>query len=331
MIMSEQVTAKKFLITAAFILFSLIFLGGVFAATNPVAISAGQELSYPSWLTISYLAGLSMIILPCTLPLVFIIIPLSMGKGGKKGLSMALLFGAGLTITITFYGFGIGALGQTADLDQISIYMFLIAGIAAFIFGLSQLKLFEIKLPSYSGTPRFIQNRGDYSKSFFMGLLLGNAGVGCPNPMFYWLLIYVAGSGSVEIGASLGAVHGVGRAIPLILLSVLAIVGVNATKGITLNRQRIENITGWMLIMIGTFLIINGIPGGHEWYESTIIHVGWNNLVSSALLPPEFHVGEHEHGHTSQMSKELASILFVGLIAFPIVWYFTKKKRNVCV
>jgi cytochrome c-type biogenesis protein len=43
-------------------------------------------LSYPSWLIIAYLAGLSMIILPCTLPLVFIIIPLSMGKGGKKGL-----------------------------------------------------------------------------------------------------------------------------------------------------------------------------------------------------------------------------------------------------
>jgi cytochrome c-type biogenesis protein len=148
--MSEQDTAKKFLITATFILFSLIFLGGVFAATNPIAISAGQELSYPSWLTISYLAGLSMIILPCTLPLVFIIVPLSMGKGGKKGLAMALLFGAGLTITITFYGFGIGALGQTADLDQISVYMFLIASIAAFVFGLSQLKLFEIKLPSYS-------------------------------------------------------------------------------------------------------------------------------------------------------------------------------------
>ncbi len=331
MIMSEQVTAKKFLITTAFILFSLIFLGGVFAATNPMAISAGQELSYPSWLTISYLAGLSMIILPCTLPLVFIIIPLSMGKGGKKGLVMALLFGAGLTITITFYGFGIGALGQTADLDQISVYMFLVAGIAAFLFGLSQLKLFEIKLPSYSGTPKFIQNRGDYSKSFFMGLLLGNAGVGCPNPMFYWLLIYVAGSGSVEIGASLGAVHGVGRAIPLILLSVLAIVGVNATKGITLNRQRIENITGWMLIIIGTFLIINGIPGGHEWYESTVVHIGWNNLISATLLPPEFHVGEHEHGHASQMPEEFVPVLFAGLIVFPIVWYFTKKKRNDCV
>jgi cytochrome c-type biogenesis protein len=319
--------AKKSLIGILFVLFSLIFVGGIFGVTNDIAISSGQELSYPSWLIIAYLAGLSMIILPCTLPLVFIIIPLSMGKGGKKGLLMATMFGTGLTITIMFYGLGIGVLGQTADLDQISIYMFLIAGLAAFLFGLSQLKLFELKLPTYSGTPKFIQKRGDYSKSFFMGLLLGNAGVGCPNPLFYWLLIYVASTGSAEIGASLGIVHGVGRAIPLILLSVLAMIGVNATKGITSSRVNIEKITGWMLIIIGAFLIIQGIPGGHEWYESTIIHLAWNNLVSSTLIPPEFHVGEHGHDYDAKIPQELVPILFVGLIVFPIIWYFTRKKK----
>ena len=327
--MSNTIVAKKSLIFTVFVLFSLIFVGGIFGITNDIAISSGQELSYPSWLIISYLAGLSMIILPCTLPLVFIIIPLSMGKGGKKGLLMAGMFGAGLTITIMFYGLGIGILGQTADLDQISIYMFLIAGLAAFIFGLSQLKLFELKLPTYSGTPKFIQNRGDYSKSFFMGLLLGNAGVGCPNPLFYWLLIYVASTGSAEIGASLGIVHGVGRAIPLILLSVLAIIGVNATKGITSSRVNIEKITGWMLIIIGAFLIIQGIPGGHEWYESTFIHLVWNNLVSSTLIPAEFEMEEHGHNFDAKIPQELVPILFGGLIVFPIIWYFTRKKKIV--
>jgi len=326
---SNTIVAKKSLIVVLFVLFSLIFVGGIFGVTNDIAISSGQELSYPSWLIIAYLAGLSMIILPCTLPLVFIIIPLSMGKGGKKGLLMAGMFGAGLTITIMFYGLGIGILGQTADLDQISTYMFLIAGLAAFIFGLSQLKLFELKLPTYSGTPKFIQNRGDYSKSFFMGLLLGNAGVGCPNPLFYWLLIYVASTGSAEIGASLGIVHGVGRAIPLILLSVLAIIGVNATKGITSSRVNIEKITGWMLIIIGAFLIIQGIPGGHEWYESTFIHLVWNNLVSSTLIPAEFEMEEHGHNFDAKIPQELVPILFGGLIVFPIIWYFTRKKKIV--
>lgn len=327
--MLSVIGLKKTLIGIVFVLFSLIFVGGIFGFTNDTVISAGQEISYPSWLIISYLAGLSMIILPCTLPLVFIIIPLSMGKSGKKGLLMASLFGVGLTITIMVYGLGIGVLGQTADLDQISIYMFLIAGIAAFLFGLSQLKLFNLRLPTYSGTPKFIKNQGDYSKSFFMGLLLGNAGVGCPNPMFYWLLIYVASTGSAEVGASLGLVHGVGRAIPLILLSVLAIIGVNTTKGLTSSRENIEKITGWMLIVIGAFLIIQGIPGGHEWYESTIIHIVWNNLVSMTPIPPEFHIGDHMHNFDTKIPHEFITILFLGLIVFPIIWYFTQKRRMI--
>ena len=326
--MSNQDLAKKSLILIAFFLFSLIFVGGIFGITNDIAIGTGHKLSYPSWLVISYIAGLSMIILPCTLPLVFVIIPLSMGKGGKKGLFMAMLFGMGLTITIMFYGLGIGVLGQTADLNQISIYMFLIAGVVAFLFGLSQLKLLELKLPTYSNTPKFIQSRGDYTKSFCMGLLLGNAGVGCPNPMFYWLLIYVASTGSAEIGASVGLVHGVGRAIPLILLSVLAIIGVNATKGITSSRANIEKITGWMLIIIGAFLIIQGIPGGHEWYESTIIHVMWNNLVSMTFLPPEFHVGQHIHDYDSQIPQAFVPILLAGLLIFPTIWYFRCKNKT---
>jgi cytochrome c-type biogenesis protein len=268
-----------------------------------------------------------MIVLPCTLPLVFIIVPMSMGHGYKKGLSMALLFGAGLTITITLYGFGVAFLGQSASLDQISTIMFLIAGIAAFLFGLSQLKLIKLKMPAYSGTPKFIQNRGEYSKSFFMGMLLGNAGVGCPNPLFYWLLIYIAGTGSIEIGASLGVIHGVGRAIPLIFMSVLAIIGINATKGLTAKRISIEKTTGFMLIVIGAFLIINGLPEGHEWYEETFVHKGWNALVELTPIPAEFMMDEHEHEYAEEISKDYIPILLLTLIIVPIIWLKISKRK----
>ncbi len=325
--MSVQVGVKKPLVLLLFALFSLIFVGVIFSLTNEAVVKENQDASYLSWLIIAYVAGLSMIVLPCTLPLVFIIVPLSLGKGYKKGLFMALLFGAGLTLTISAYGIGVASLGQTASLDQISIFMFLVAGIAAFIFGLSQLKLIKLKMPSYSGTPKFIQNRGDYSKSFFMGLLLGNAGVGCPNPLFYWLLIYIAGTGSIEVGASLGVVHGVGRAIPLILMSVLAILGINATKSLTAKRSSIEKATGLMLIVIGAFLIINGLPGGHEWYEETFVHQGWNELVEITPIPAEFGMDEHEH--EEEASNDYIPILLVGLIAVPIIWYSINKKREV--
>ncbi len=326
--MSVQVGAKKSMVILSFALFSLVFVGAIFALTNEAIVEETQETSYFSWLIIAYVAGLSMIVLPCTLPLVFIIVPLSMGQGYKKGLTMALLFGAGLTLTISAYGIAVAGFGQTVSLDQISTVMFLVAGIAAFLFGLSQLKLINLKMPSYSGTPKFIQNRGDYSKSFFMGLLLGNAGVGCPNPLFYWLLIYIAGTGSIEIGASLGVVHGVGRAIPLILMSVLAILGINATKILTQKRVSMEKATGWMLIVIGAFLIINGLPEGHEWYEETFVHKGWNELIELTPIPGEFMMDEHEHEHEDQVSKDYMPIILGSLIVVPIIWYFVKRKKE---
>ena len=84
--MSSQITAKKSIVVASFVLFSFIFVGIIFTLTSDIAVGLNQDVSYPSWLIISYVAGLSMIVLPCTLPLVFIIIPLSMGQGYKKGL-----------------------------------------------------------------------------------------------------------------------------------------------------------------------------------------------------------------------------------------------------
>jgi len=325
----QTLETKKLLVVSLFVLFSFVFLGVVFSFTTGI-VGAKSDVSYSGWLVIAYVAGLSMIVLPCTMPVVFIIVPLSMGHGYKKGLGMALLFGAGLIATITLYGLGVAALGNTISLDQISFTMFTIAGIIAYVFGLSQLKLVELKIPTYSGTPSFILKRGDYTKSFLMGLLLGNAGVGCPNPMFYWLLIYIAGTGSFEIGSSLGLVHGVGRAIPLILISALAIIGVNTTKGLIKNRLRIENITGWMLVFLGSFLIINGMPGGHQWYEETFVHILWNNLVSMSPILPEYHVGMHHHEPSFfEVPKNVVPGILVGLLAAPILWkiYINKKAK----
>ncbi len=327
--MSSQALAKKSLILISFTLFSLIFVGLVFSLEIS-GIEGQEHTSYLSWLVIAYVAGLSMIVLPCTLPLVFIIVPLSMGKGYKKGITMALLFSLGLVITITAYGVGIAVIGQSASLDQVSTVMFLIAGVAAFVFGLSQLKIISLRMPSYSGTPKFIQKRGEYAKSFFMGLLLGNAGVGCPNPLFYWLLIYIAGTGSLEIGASVGVVHGVGRAIPLILMSVLAVIGINATKSLTVRRESIERASGWMLIIIGAFLIINGLPEGHEWYEETFIHQGWNQLIEMTPIPSEFEMEEHDHGHDDvENFKNFYIVLLAALILTPIFVLSVRRLRVV--
>ena len=66
------------------------------------------------WYVFSFAAGLSMIVLPCTLPLAFVIVPLSMGKGPVKGFSIALAFGTGIAITLSMYGVIAALVGEVA-------------------------------------------------------------------------------------------------------------------------------------------------------------------------------------------------------------------------
>jgi len=226
-----------------------------------------------------------MIVLPCTLPLAFVIVPMAMNKGGVKGLLMALFFGLGLSITLSLYGLFVAIIGKSMGLDQaiggastVSRVLFIIGGLAAFIFGLSELNLIRFKMPSYSGAyPDFIQKQGDYLKAFFLGLFLGNAGVGCPNPLFYVLLGDIAVTGSALTGWWLGFIHGVGRATPLIFLSILGLLGVNAVSNFAKKTAIVTKWTGISLILLGAVIFIMGTS--HHWYEQSYVHQGWNRGI----------------------------------------------------
>ncbi|MEK6922048.1 MAG: hypothetical protein AABX82_09215, partial [Nanoarchaeota archaeon] len=171
----KQQKFRIFLVIFAAILFSIIVFSLIYLSTTPVATAT---------FLLSFAGGISNIVLPCTLPLVFIIVPLAM-IAGRKGILMTLLFGLGLIITLSVYGAVVAVLGKYLGLDAATRVMYALAGLAALTFGLSELKLITFTLPSYVGMPSFIQKKGEYVKVFLLGLLLGNAGIGCPNPVTY--------------------------------------------------------------------------------------------------------------------------------------------------
>lgn len=261
--MNNQIP-KKF-VAIATILFIIFVLGLLWLAGAREQEAAGGTFGFMALL--AFAAGLSMIVLPCTLPLVFIIVPLAAGKDYKKGFLMAVLFGLGLAITITIYGIAMAYVGQIFGIAAATPWLLFIAGLAAYLFGLSELGIFHLRLPFAANImPRSLQQRGDYVKSFSLGLLLGNAGIGCPNPLFYVLLLYIAGTADVGSGALLGFIHGAGRALPVILLTVLAMFGVQTTKTLSEKRFAIGKFTAWLLILIGAFLIPAGAFNLRGWW-----------------------------------------------------------------
>lgn len=301
----------------------LIFVVGLFWMATTPSMTVG--------LTLSFVSGLSMIFLPCTLPLAFVIVPLTMGKDPKKGLIMALTFTLGLTITLSFYGIFIAAVGKAFGLkSDAEVYAVLLGGFAAFIFGLSEVGLIKFKLPSYSGKfPDFIQHQKDYMKTFFLGLLLGNVGVGCPNPAFYLLLGYIAQTGDIFNGWFLGFVHGMGRSVPLIFLAILGTLGVNALSGLARHKEAIGKIMGWMLLIIGAFLLTFGIFG-HDWFIASGVHGGWEQFIVN-VTGDRFGetVLKHEHKLVNIPNfLQYGNMFFLGLLALTISAAFIFRRPS---
>lgn len=282
--MNNQIPKRFVAIATA--LFIIFVLGLLWLALAREQAAAGGTFGFMALL--AFAAGLSMIVLPCTLPLVFIIVPLAAGRDYKKGFLMAVLFGLGLTITITLYGVAMAYAGKTFGIAAATPFLLMVAGLAAYVFGFSELKIFRLRIPFGANImPRSLQQKDDYTKSLFLGLLLGNAGIGCPNPLFYVLLLYIAGTADVGSGALLGFIHGVGRALPVILLVVLAMFGFQATKVLAEKRFAVEKFTAWLLVLIGTFLIPAGAFNLRGWWiaASPPDLKAWGLAVGLLILP----------------------------------------------
>ncbi|MDP3735209.1 MAG: multicopper oxidase domain-containing protein [bacterium] len=305
-----------------FALFFVFVIGLFWLATTPQ-----QTVG----LTLSFAAGLSMIFLPCTLPLAFVIVPLTLGKNPKKGLFMALSFTLGLTITLSLYGVFIAAAGKAFGLkSDAEVYAVLLGGTAAFLFGLSEIGLLKFRLPSYSGKfPDFIQRQKDYVKTFLLGLLLGNAGVGCPNPAFYVLLGYIATTGDIFNGWFLGFVHGMGRSVPLIFLAILGTLGVNALAPVVKHKETIARAMGWMLLIVGAYLLTFGIFG-HDWFIASGTHSSWEQFVNN-IGGERFGeiVLEHEHPLIDASGFiRYGNMFFLGLLAVTMLTAFIVKRPS---
>src|SRR3989344_4151132 len=171
----EKKKARTILVLVA-VAFLIVIGGGLiwgFALGSQNPVGAG-------WYLFSFSMGLTMIVLPCTLPLAFVIVPLSMGKGPVKGFSIALAFGAGIVVMLSLYGVLAAVLGEVAigtlgaPLEVVKNWLYLVAGVFAYVFALGELGLVRFRMPSFSGAaPMFIQKQSDVIKAFLLGLFLG--------------------------------------------------------------------------------------------------------------------------------------------------------------
>ncbi|MEK7643639.1 MAG: cytochrome c biogenesis protein CcdA [Patescibacteria group bacterium] len=339
--MDSKEKVPSFLIYAIVGLIALIVFGFLY-----VFLFGKQTDTAVGWYVFSYAMGLTMIVLPCTLPLAFVIVPLSMGKGPIKGIGIALCFGLGVALMLSMYGVlaaivGKATVGQlNTPLETVKNWVYFVAGIFAYIFALGEIGLVNFRMPSYTGAaPAFIQKQQDYIKAFLLGIFLGNIGVGCPHPATPLILIEIATSQNIFYGWSLFLVHAIGRILPLILLAFLGILGVNALSWLVARKEKLERATGWTMVFVAGFILTLGLFT-HAWWVNSGQHTLFEQITGEEFLLGKviarFGFGGQPHSHGPEMGQGLLGLplawgnwVLVILWLIPVWWAYFKKKDEV--
>jgi len=225
-------------------------------------------------LLLAYVGGMAMLLTPCRFPVVLGIVPLCKRGGRARGLVLALLFGLGLTITQTAWGVAIAALGDLFGLREIARYLSLMGGVAAYLFGLWMLAL--VRFPAPIAAPRLsvaLSSRSEHVNALGMGLLLGNTGFCCPDPVFLSIVPFIAARGDLAHGALLAAAYGLGRATPLVAIVMLARGGADALQTVVRHKQAFDRALAWALIAIGTFTVYGYSGISHDLLFTTAMMV----------------------------------------------------------
>lgn len=347
--MDENKRLRVPLIIATIVL-GIIFLFGlrwVFTLAN-----ANPTTEDNIFYLFDYAVGLTMIFLPCTLPLAFVIVPLAMGKGYARGFGIALSFALGVTITLSFYGAFLGwvggqVIGQSASAlgnaqtqaqmsaENIKNYMYMIAGALGILFAFGDIGLPGFRMPTYGGAfPGFIQRQQEFVKAGLLGLFLGNIGVGCPNPLFNAVIVpQILLSGGMTQGWLIMLVQALGRVTPLFLLAFLAILGVNATSFLVAHRGKVEKITGWAMVFVAGFLFTLG-AFTHDWYVYSGIHTYLEGLTQEEWITTILGKSIGQLGHTHAVPAmtpwlQWGSYVMVTIWLIPFVWIWQRRRKEV--
>jgi cytochrome c-type biogenesis protein len=252
--------------------------------------------------------------------MVLVAVPMSIGKAPLRGLLGILSFGVGLMITMTAYGAGLTYIGKMAGFDRLQHGLFFVGGTIALVFGLWLMKLLVFELPSV-GVPAFVQRSSSWSMPFLTGICLGNWGIGCPDPAFYVLMVYVASVGDISQGALMSAAYAAGRSLPIVGLAVLGLLGINTIPTLMKRREGVERFFGWTLAAIGAFMLSDVLFG--MWFDATWVHEAWNWTLSRINANfGEIRATDHFHVH----GGPITGFLFFLLVGFlvPGIWLYLK-------
>jgi cytochrome c-type biogenesis protein len=223
------------------------------------------QLAHLSFVSVGiiFASGLLTSLTPCMLSMLPITIGYIGGYEAKSRLQAAAQstwFALGLATTLAAMGIIAAFVGKVYG--QIGIGLPIIVSIIAILMGLNLLEALPIQFPSIGETNWISQDLPPGVRSYLIGLTFGLVASPCSTPVLASLLVWVANTQDLILGAVLLLAYTAGYVAPLILAGTFTAA---IKKLLELRRWSgwINPVSGVLLVGFGVFSLISRIPLGN--------------------------------------------------------------------
>lgn len=167
-----------------------------------------------------FISGLLLSLTPCTLPMVPIISSILAKSSGKKPVFSSIVYVLGMALSYTIAGVVAALLGSGVQAFFQSPIVIIIFSLIFVLLSLSMFGLYELKMPNFlvNKINQKSTNLSGVIGIFLMGVLSALIVGPCVAAPLAGILIYIANSNDVVLGASALFVMSIGMGIPLIAI-----------------------------------------------------------------------------------------------------------------
>lgn len=252
----------------------------------PVAEQPPAQLPFSAFWAL--LIGIGIAFTPCVLPMY----PLISGivLGGKQRLStarallLAFIYVQGMALTYTALGLVVAAAGLQFQAALQHPYVLIGLAIVFTLLALSMFGLFTLQLPSSLQTRLTLmsnrQQGGSPGGVFVMGAIAGLICSPCTTAPLSAILLYIAQSGNMWLGAGTLYLYALGMGLPLILITVF---GNRLLPKSGPWMEQVKTAFGFVILALPVFLlerVIGDLWGSRLWSALGVAFFGWAFITS---------------------------------------------------
>ncbi len=238
----------------------------------------------------AFIAGILMILAPCTLPILPAFVGFLAGLGSQetsspegrrwRSVSRAFFFVLGFSIVFVTLGTGVSVLGQTLRTYQAIIQK--ISGTLIILLGLLLLGVFNVPFLEQEkrilSFPRSIQRFGKLS-SLIMGASFGFGWSPCVGPILASVLFLAANVETATQGALLLAIFSLGLAIPFLLVAFMLENAFLFIQNYSWFLKGVSFISGSFLVVLGVLIFTNRFLLLIKWGFSIFRFIHYDRLL----------------------------------------------------